>query len=199
METIEEHRHEDPDHHHHRHRNPTPPTSSSSQSADVHKLGSPQKLRVAAFTVSTSRYRNRELTDDSGEIVVELCTKAGHDVRKKIVDDDKAMIRRELFRALDEGYDSAIFVGGTGLSPRDVTVEAIAPLLDKEMEGFGEIFRRLSYDSIGSPAMMTRTLAGTIGGTIVFCLPGSPNAARLGVDLLLKELPHAVFIARSKP
>ncbi len=89
-----------------------------------------------------------------------------------------------------------IFLGGTGLSSRDVTFEAIAPLLDKSLDGFGEIFRRLSYDSIGSPAMMTRAIGGVVDSRVVFCLPGSPDAASLGMDLILKELPHAIFIAR---
>lgn len=110
------------------------------------------------------------------------------------------MIRLSLMKALyEEKNDAAIFIGGTGLSPRDVTIEAVAPLLDKRLDGFGEIFRRISFDSIGSPALMTRSVAGTIENKPVFCLPGSPNATKVGIDLLLKELPHAVFIANSKP
>jgi molybdopterin adenylyltransferase len=68
--------------------------------------------------------------------------------------------------------------------------------LDKTLDGFGEIFRRLSFDSIGSPAIMTRAIAGTIDSAVVFCLPGSPDAASLGMELILKELAHAVFIAK---
>ena len=99
----------------------------------------------------------------------------------------------------DDGDDAAIFMGGTGLSPRDVTIEAVTPLLDKLLDGFGEIFRKISFDSIGSPALMTRSTAGTIENKPVFCLPGSPDAAKLGIELVLKELPHAVYIASSKP
>ncbi len=108
------------------------------------------------------------------------------------------MIRFSLYRSLvTDSCDAVIFLGGTGLSPRDVTVEAISPLLDKTLDGFGEIFRRLSYDAIGSPAMMTRAVAGVVDTKVVFCLPGSPDASTVGMDLILKELPHAVFIARS--
>ena len=110
------------------------------------------------------------------------------------------MIRLHLMKALYESQnDAVILLGGTGLSPRDVTIEAVGPLLDKRLDGFGEIFRRLSFDSIGTPALMTRSLAGIIENKPVFCLPGSPDAAKVGVELALNELPHAVFIASSKP
>jgi molybdopterin adenylyltransferase len=140
------------------------------------------------------------LSDESGDVAKELFLKAGHEISHAIIDDSKSMIRLSLAKALyEENKDSVVFLGGTGLSPRDVTIEAVVPLLEKQLDGFGEIFRRLSYDSIGSPALMTRTVAGTIGSKVVFCLPGSPDATKLGVELLLKELPHAVFIAGSKP
>lgn len=116
------------------------------------------------------------------------------------MDDEKQMIRLHLLRSLfEEDAEAVILMGGTGLAPRDVTIEAVSPLLEKRLDGFGEIFRRLSYDSIGSPALMSRTLAGLIGNKPVFCLPGSPQATKLGVEMALKELPHAVFIANSKP
>ena len=129
-----------------------------------------------------------------------MCKRAGHDCLRKILDDDKVMIRLNLLKALYENNnDAAILIGGTGLAPRDVTIEAVLPLMDKQIDGFGEIFRRLSYDSVGSPALMSRAIGGVTGTKPVFCLPGSPDAVRLGVDLVLKELPHAVFIANSKP
>ncbi|MGI0091667.1 MAG: MogA/MoaB family molybdenum cofactor biosynthesis protein, partial [Nitrososphaerales archaeon] len=153
------------------------------------------------FTVSSSRFREKgSLKDESGDIAKDMCQKSGHKFSHEIIDDSKSMIRLSLFKALYEsGNDAAIFLGGTGLAPRDVTIEAISPLLDKRLDGFGEIFRRLSYDSIGTPALMTRAIAGTIENKPVICLPGSPGAAKLGVALVLKELPHAVFIAGSEP
>ncbi|MHB8567835.1 MAG: MogA/MoaB family molybdenum cofactor biosynthesis protein, partial [Nitrososphaerales archaeon] len=138
--------------------------------------------------------------DDSGEVALALCKKAGHETKLEVVDDKKSMIRLHVLRSLFEnGADAAIILGGTGLAPRDVTIEAVSPLLDKHLDGFGEIFRNISYDEIGSPALMSRAIAGTIENKPVFCLPGSPNAARVGVTLILKELTHTVYIANSKP
>jgi molybdopterin adenylyltransferase len=174
--------------HHHHH---------ESKSATSHKESSPKKLRVGLFTVSSSRFRDKTLRDDSGEVAREYLEKAGLDFTYSIIDDSKPMIRFSLYNSfLNDDCDAVIFLGGSGLSPRDVTVEAITPILDKKLDGFGEIFRKLSYDSIGSPAIMTRAIAGVIDSKIVFVLPGSPDAAKFGMDLILKELPHAVFIAR---
>ncbi len=171
-----------------------------SHAAENHKLNSPRRLRIALVTVSSSRFRDPTIRDDSGETALAICKKAGQDALLEIVDDDKQMIRLHVLRALfEEDADAVILIGGTGLAPRDVTIEAISPLLDKKLEGFGEILRKLSYDSIGSPALMSRTVAGLVDNKPVFCLPGSPQATKLGVEMALKELPHAVFIANSKP
>ncbi|MHB1867667.1 MAG: MogA/MoaB family molybdenum cofactor biosynthesis protein [Nitrososphaerales archaeon] len=172
----------------------------TSHAAASHKHESPKKLKIALFTVSSSRFRDKKLTDETGEVALDLCKKAGHQCSLSIIDDSKSMIRLSLMKALyEDGNDAAILMGGTGLSPRDVTIEAVSPLIDKLLDGFGEIFRKISFDSIGSPALMTRSTAGTIENKPVFCLPGSPDAARLGIELALKELPHAVYIASSKP
>jgi molybdopterin adenylyltransferase len=171
-----------------------------SGAAESHKHESKKSLKIALFTVSSSRYRNKSMKDDTGDLALDLCKKAGHNCSLSVIDDDKPMIRLSLLKALYEDQNEAvILMGGTGLAPRDVTVEAVAPLLDKKLDGFGEIFRRLSFDSIGTPALMTRTIAGIIGNRVVICLPGSPDAATVGIDLALKELPHAVFIASSRP
>ncbi len=171
-----------------------------SYAAEEHKKHSPARLKIIIITVSTSRFHDKLLRDESGEEALALCKREGHDCAHEIVDDNKAMIRLQVLRALfEQGKDTAILLGGTGLSPRDVTIEAIKPLLDKILDGFGDVFRKVSYDAIGSPALMTRAIAGTIENKPVFCLPGSPSAARTGVALILRELPHAVFIAGSKP
>lgn len=173
---------------------------SKSHAAESHKHEASKKLKISIITISSSRFRDQSIRDDSGEVALELCRKAGHDAFLELVDDDKQMIRLYVLRTLFEGGSEAVITnGGTGLAPRDVTIEAISPLLEKELDGFSEVFRRLSYDSIGSPAIMSRTLAGVIGNKPIFCLPGSPQAVKLGVELVLKELPHAVFIAGSKP
>lgn len=175
-------------------------TEEKSRAAESHKHQARRKLRIAIISVSTSRFKDPSIRDDSGEEAVAQCRKADQDALLEIVDDDKQMIRLHALRALfEENADAVILMGGTGLSPRDVTIEAISPLLEKKLDGFGEVFRRLSYDKIGSPAIMSRSIAGVIGSKPVFCLPGSPDAVKLGVELILKELPHAVFIAGSRP
>jgi len=171
-----------------------------SHSAEEHKKHSPTKLKIALITVSSSRFRDKSIKDDSGEEARAMCESAGHRCTLEIVDDSKQMIRLHLLRSLfEQQNDAAILLGGTGLSPRDVTIEAVKPLLDKSLDGFGDMFRRVSYDSIGPPAMMSRAIGGTIENKPVFCLPGSPDATRTGVGLVLKEISHAVFIANSKP
>jgi molybdenum cofactor biosynthesis protein B len=171
-----------------------------SRSAEEHKKHSQGKLKISIFTISTSRFRDPSLKDDSGEIALGICRERGHDCTLQTIDDDKQMIRLELLKSLFENKSqAAILLGGTGLSPRDVTIEAVRPLLDRELEGFGDIFRQVSYGKVGSPAILSRALAGVVGNKPVFCLPGSPDAAKLGVDLIVGELPHAVFIASSSP
>lgn len=173
---------------------------NTSKSALSHKDASRKRLKLALFTVSSSRYKDTKRPDETGERARELCRRAGQELKHETIDDNKQMIRVRVLRALfEKGNDAAILMGGTGLAPRDVTIEAIKPLLDKELNGFGEIFRTKSYEEIGTPAMMTRAIAGSIENKIVFCLPGSPDAVRIGILLALQELPHAVFIAGSKP
>jgi molybdenum cofactor biosynthesis protein B len=110
-----------------------------------------------------------------------------------VVPDEPGAIRAVLQQAVNAGARAVLLTGGTGITRRDQTVEAVRPLLDKEIPGFGELFRLLSFQEIGSAAWLSRALAGTFGDTLVFVLPGSPNAVRLALDrLILPELGHAV-------
>ncbi|MCP8309939.1 MAG: MogA/MoaB family molybdenum cofactor biosynthesis protein [Candidatus Methylarchaceae archaeon HK02M1] len=169
---------------------------------EEHKRLAPKKVRVTIITVSTSRYEKASqgiaVDDLSGSKALEMVKKSGHKVAsRKLVNDDKEMIRLEVLRSLfDEGADVVILTGGTGLAKRDVTIESIMPLLDKEMGGFGEIFRALSYQKIGSPAYLSMALAGTLNGKIIFCLPGAPQAVELALNLILPELSHMVYITK---
>jgi molybdenum cofactor biosynthesis protein B len=132
-------------------------------------------------------------TDSGGALVAELLAGAGHPVvSRAVVRDDAEEIRAAALAALGRHDVRALIVtGGTGAAPRDVTPEAIGPLLERTLPGFGELFRMLSYDEIGSAALLSRALAGLRGGRAVFVLPGSRSALRLALEkLILPELGH---------
>ena len=136
----------------------------TSHAATSHKHESPKKLKIAVITVSSSRFRDIKLTNESGDVALNLCKKAGHQCTHSVIDDSKSMIRLSLMKALyEDGNDAAILLGGTGLSPRDVTIEAVAPLLDKRLDGFGEIFRKLSFDSHWEPCTYDEINSGHYG------------------------------------
>jgi len=166
-----------------------------------HKAHSPKKLKVAVITASTSRFmaklEGKEIVDESGRVAVEMLEKMGHEVHYiGVLNDDLWMIRITVVKLIDGGYDVIIITGGTGISPRDVTVEAVKPLFDKEIIGWGEVFRSESYKRIGVSAALTRTVAGVANGKVVIALPGSPEAVKLSMELLADELAHMVFISR---
>lgn len=141
-------------------------------------------LRIAVLTVSDTR---DEATDKSGAVLVSRLTEAGHELAEKsIVRDDVYAIRAMVSKWIaDERVNCVITTGGTGVTGRDGTPEAIAPLLDKQIEGFGELFRMISYEEIGASSLQSRCLAGVANGTYVFCLPGSSGACATGWDELL--------------
>ena len=134
-------------------------------------------LRIAVLTISDSR---DESTDKSGALLVEMATGAGHRLAEKaIVPDDKYRIREVVSRWIaDDGVQVVLTTGGTGVTGRDGTPEAVAPLLDKVIDGFGETFRSLSYQSIGTSTLQSRALAGVANGTYLFCMPGSSGACK---------------------
>lgn len=174
-----------------------------SASSEEHKKGAPKKLSFAIIIVSSSRYQKQKkgetMTDISGDLISELLKKAGHEVKmRKIIPDDVLEIRKTLTDAIYEHkVDVVIFSGGTGISKKDVTIEAILPLLEKDLPGFGEIFRFLSFKEIGTAAIVTRAVAGIYRNTLIFCIPGSPQAAKLAVEkLILPEAPHIVKHAK---
>jgi molybdopterin adenylyltransferase len=151
-------------------------------------------LKVGVLTASDSR--NPE-TDESGRLIRDLLTTAGHRVEYyEVLPDDPARIRKAVLEKL-QTLDAIVINGGTGIAARDSTIEAIRGLLDKELEGFGELFRYLSYQQIGSAAFLSRALAGIAGGKIVASLPGSPDACRLAMEkLLIPELGHIAHLLK---
>ena len=164
-----------------------------SESVRKHRESAPEHVRVAVLTVSDTRTSE---TDTGGDTIEELMRGAGHEVvQRSIVKDDATLIRTELVDLLARpDVDAVITTGGTGISARDTTYEVVERMLDKKLDGFGEIFRMLSYEEIGAAAVLSRAVAGAVGTTLVACLPGSRNAVRLAVEkLLVPEIPHIVF------
>ncbi len=141
-------------------------------------------LNVAVLTVSDSR---TEADDSSGRLLVERVEGAGHRVvEKRIVRDDIYAIRAAVSHWIaDEAINAVLTTGGTGVTGRDGTPEAVTPLLDKIIEGFGELFRKISWEQIKTSTIQSRCLAGVANGTYLFCLPGSSGACRTGWDELI--------------
>ena len=144
-----------------------------------------EPIGIAVMTVSDTRTKS---DDTSGDFLAESITKASHHlITRKIVPDDIGAIQAMIKTwAEDPEIDCIITTGGTGVSGRDVTPEALRSIFDKEVEGFGELFRMLSYEKIGTSALQSRALGGVVGGTYIFALPGSPSACRDGWELILK-------------
>jgi molybdenum cofactor biosynthesis protein B len=140
-------------------------------------------VRIAVLTVSDSRDATN---DTSGDLLVSRVTDAGHDlVGRAIVRDDVEAIRMQVRAWIDQGAETVITTGGTGITGRDVTPEAIRPLFDKEIDGFSVIFHLVSYQSVGLSTLQSRALAGIVSGAFVFCLPGSNGAVKDGWDKVI--------------
>jgi molybdenum cofactor biosynthesis protein B len=176
-----------------------------SSSSEKHRREAERLIGSPVFgllVISSSRYyafsRGESVTDESGDLAQKILEANGYKVGSRLlVNDDVHIIRFNVLKQLFEaGCDACVTVGGTGVSPRDLTVEAVRPLLDKELSGFPEILRVESFKKIGGASMMTRALAGVINGKVVVCLPGSPDSVETGLTLILVELKHLMRIAR---
>jgi molybdenum cofactor biosynthesis protein B len=157
-----------------------------------HKAAAPARVGCYVITVSDTRTDD---TDTGGRAIVDLLTQAGHQiVGHAIVKDDAKQLRDCIGRQLaNPAVQAIITTGGTGITSRDCTYEVVSTMLSKTLDGFGEIFRALSYEHIGAAAMMSRAVAGTVAGRVVVSLPGSEAAVRLAVEkLLVPELGHLV-------
>jgi len=165
---------------------------SSSSAAGQHRSHAPAAgdVRVAIVTASDSR---TAATNEGGQTLRRLLEAAGFTVvAEAILAEEPASMRDEVAR-LARASDAVLVTGGTGISPRDRTPEAVAPLFERRLPGFGELFRMLSFEAIGPAAMLSRADAGVVGDALVFLLPGSPAAVELAVHrLIVPELAHAV-------
>jgi molybdenum cofactor biosynthesis protein B len=161
-------------------------------SETAHKAAAPHSISCFILTISDTR---TEDTDTSGRAIAQLLTAAGHRVAGRvIVPDDPAIVRATIEQQLGStSVQVVISTGGTGITSRDTTLEAIETLIEKRLDGFGELFRMLSYQEIGAAAMLSRATAGLVRRRIVVALPGSEGAVRLAMEkLLLPELGHLV-------
>ena len=155
-----------------------------------HRADAPRHVRCAVLTISDSR---TTADDTSGDAIVSALETAGHEVAgRQLLRDDPGPVAAAVRDAAGSA-DVVITTGGTGITSRDSTFEAVHALLDKRLDGFGELFRMLSYEQVGAAAMLSRACAGTLGQTAIFCLPGSLKAVQLAMDkLILPELGHVV-------
>lgn len=164
----------------------------------AHPQAVSRPVRCAVITVSDTRTVE---SDRSGQIIQTLLTGAGHSVSDyRIVPDEPDRIAALCLTLVAQAdLDGIILSGGTGIAPRDTTYDAVAALLEKTLPGFGEIFRQLSFQEIGSRAMASRAVAGVLQSTLIFSLPGSSKAVTLAMEaLILPELPHLVSLLNPK-
>ncbi|MCH6566853.1 MAG: MogA/MoaB family molybdenum cofactor biosynthesis protein [Nitrospinae bacterium] len=168
-------------------------------SVHEHRAQSPTSVSCAVITVSDTR---TEATDTSGQLIRDGLEGAGHRVLSScIVPDEPPAIRRAVEEAAaTDGVKAILLTGGTGITPRDRTHEVVSEMLDKRMDGFGELFRVFSYEEIGAAAMLSRAVGGVAKGALVFAMPGSRAAVRLAMEkLILPELGHLVFEMEKRP
>jgi len=166
-------------------------------SSHEHHAQSVERVTCAIVTVSDTR---TPATDGSGALIRERLEAAGHRVVGcEIIPDDPARVRTCVAAHCDDpSVQVVLLTGGTGIAPRDTTYEAVDALLEKRLDGFGELFRMLSYQEIGPAAILSRATAGIRGSTVIFSLPGSPAAVRLAMDkLILPEVGHVVSLLRA--
>jgi molybdenum cofactor biosynthesis protein B len=168
-------------------------TGKEASPAPTHRAAGPDSVRCAVLTVSDTR---TEETDRSGQLIKELLASHGHALGGyQIVPDEPDAIQRLLEQWIaDPAIAAVLSNGGTGIARRDTTYDVIDGLLEKRLDGFGELFRALSFEEIGSAAMMSRAVAGSRDGTFIVAMPGSTNAVRLAMErLVLPELSHVVY------
>ena len=173
---------------------------------EQHKKKGPDTVNLALVIVSTSRFNElqgkKSISDKTIPLVRQILDKnpGVFLTSSEIVPDNETQIIEKLKRLLnDSSLHAIVFSGGTGLTPKDVTYEAIKPLLEKTIDGFGELFRYLSYKEIGPSSMLSRALAGKIKNKAVFLIPGSPNAVKLALnELILPEIKHMIYMINKK-
>ena len=167
---------------------------------ELHRQQAKKRLRFHLLTVSSSRYRRRaeHPPDESGDVAEKIIEAGGHTIQtRRLISDDARMLKTALREFMKSNSDVLVYVGGTGLSKRDITIETVRPYFEKEINGFGELLRSESFARVGAAAMLSRATAGVAKGRLILCLPGSPDAVETALAVFISEFPHAVHIAKS--
>ncbi|MDG6242943.1 MAG: MogA/MoaB family molybdenum cofactor biosynthesis protein [Methanolobus sp.] len=173
----------------------------TSPTVKEHKRDTERSYSFYLITISSSRYEKygssasaESAGDLSGIMMCDLVTAGGHRVcGYELVPDEPSMIKGSVHHALESDSDIIVTSGGTGLASKDVTIESLAPLFEKELPGFGELFRHKSIGQIGASVILTRACAGLLRGKIIFCIPGSPSAVELALSqIIIPEAGHLV-------
>lgn len=161
-----------------------------SETSKLHKKQSSDDITCGLITLSDSR--KSEKLDLSGKYIAEEIESRYTLKSRKLIPDEKEDLINAIDSMVDEDIDVIMTNGGTGLDTRDITVETVESLFEKKIDGFGELFRAKSYEEIGSAALLSRATAGVYKKTIIFSMPGSPNAVKTAMSLIIDELPHFV-------
>lgn len=164
-----------------------------SKTTKEHQGNSSSDISCGIITLSDSRSKKEDL---SGDYIEKEIEKRYNLKSRCIIKDEKDNLLKAIEKMLDEGTDVILTNGGTGLSDRDITVETVEALFDKKIDGFGEIFRNQSYIEIGSGALLSRATAGVYKKCCIFSMPGSPNAVKTALKIIIDELPHIVHHAQ---
>jgi len=167
-----------------------------SKSMEEHKNNVPKSVKFGIITLSDSKHKDfleNKTTDISGNLIIDSLKKEHKLVFYSVIPDDSELLLLTVADIIKEsGADVIITTGGTGIGVRDITIETLKPLFEKEITGFGEIFRYESYKDLGTGAILSRATAGVYKGTLIISLPGSPNAVNTGLKIIVPELKHLV-------
>ncbi len=169
---------------------------------EVHKKEAPKKLSIAILTISTSKFEQKikgeKVEDLSGDIIKNEMKSMGNEIIFYTIIPDHKGIIKEFVKYIVDKYspDVIITTGGTGITKTDVTIEAMKELFEKTIEGFGEYFRKISIERSGTGAIISRATAGIYKGVVIFCLPGSPDGVKIGMDIIKREIFHIVKHAK---
>ena len=164
-----------------------------SETMEEHRKKSPINVKCGVITLSDSKSQDKKEgkdTDISGKYLVDKLNEKYQVDSYEIIPDEKDQLLKSIEDMINEDIDIIFTTGGTGIGTRDITIETITPLFEKELQGFGEIFRLKTYEELGSGTILSRATAGVYKQTLIFSMPGSPNAVKLGLSIVINELAH---------